>query len=111
MAMVEKLIEEKITDAQLAAIVKSKLPEVQVCLMTMAAMTPEITVKVVELMLPAMNDCGVKIAAAERSQWKGMFDDCSREATATVKVSTGMGDDDAKLFDEGMDCLRAALTF
>ncbi|EEC02222.1 hypothetical protein IscW_ISCW001240 [Ixodes scapularis] len=44
--MVEKLIEEKITDAQLAAIVKSKLPEVQVCLMTMAAMTPEITVKV-----------------------------------------------------------------
>ncbi|CAN8025609.1 unnamed protein product [Ixodes persulcatus] len=49
MAMVEKLIEEKVTDAQLAAIVKSKLPEVQVCLMTMAAMTPEVTVKVREL--------------------------------------------------------------
>ncbi|CAN8001225.1 unnamed protein product, partial [Ixodes hexagonus] len=46
MAMVEKLIAEKVTDPQLAALVTSKLPEVQVCLMTMAAMTPEVTVKV-----------------------------------------------------------------
>ncbi|KAL3199465.1 hypothetical protein MRX96_043942 [Rhipicephalus microplus] len=109
--IVQSLIDEKITDADTKQLVISKFPEIQACLMGMASMTPEVAMQVIDQMIPALNNCGVQLSAAPDDQKSSIYVSCSQEAVARVKTATGMGADDAKIFDDGMECLQKALGF
>ncbi|XP_077557269.1 uncharacterized protein LOC144172437 [Haemaphysalis longicornis] len=106
-----KLFDEKITHPETRQLMMEKLPELQVCLKNMAAMTPEITMQVLDGMIPALNTCGIKTFSAPVDKRPSVFIDCCEEAAANVKASSGMGADDAKLFAEGMECLEKAMAF
>lgn len=109
--LVEKLIGEKITDPATKELIMSKLPEIQVCLMGLIKMTPQVAMQVVDQMIPALNTCGMKLSAAADDQKAAVYVSCSNEAIAKVKASTGMGADDAKCLDTGMDCIKKAIGF
>ncbi|KAL1466221.1 hypothetical protein MTO96_042871, partial [Rhipicephalus appendiculatus] len=100
--IVQSLIDEKITDAQTKQLVISKLPDIQVCIMSMASMTPQVAMQVIDQMIPALNNCGVQLSSAPDDQKSSVYVSCSQEAVAKVKTATGMGADDAKIFDDGM---------
>ncbi|XP_077497640.1 uncharacterized protein LOC144108235 [Amblyomma americanum] len=109
--IVQTLLDEKITDPGIKQLVMSKLPEIQGCLMGMVSMTPQVAMQVIDQMIPALNDCGTRISSASEDQRSAIYVSCSQEAVARVKTTTGMGADDAKIFDDGMACLQKALGF
>ncbi|XP_077544661.1 uncharacterized protein LOC144157768 [Haemaphysalis longicornis] len=109
--LVEKLIGEKITDPATKELIMSKLPDIQVCLMGLIKMTPQVAMQVVDQMIPALNTCGMKLSAAPDDQKAAVYVSCSDEAIAKVKASTGMGADDAKCLDTGMECIKKAIGF
>ncbi|KAK8769579.1 hypothetical protein V5799_013950, partial [Amblyomma americanum] len=100
--IVQTLLDEKITDPGIKQLVISKLPEIQGCLMGMVSMTPQVAMQVIDQMIPALNDCGTRISSASEDQRSAIYVSCSQEAVARVKTTTGMGADDAKIFDDGM---------
>ncbi|XP_077552611.1 uncharacterized protein LOC144167101 [Haemaphysalis longicornis] len=106
-----KLFDEKITHPQTRQLMMDKLAELQVCLTNMAAMTPKITMQVLDGMVPALNTCGIKKFSAPVDKRPAVFIGCCEEAAAKVKASSGMGADDAKLFDEGIECLERTMAF
>ncbi|XP_077554050.1 uncharacterized protein LOC144168928 [Haemaphysalis longicornis] len=110
MDVVKKLFDEKVTHAETKQLMIKRLAELEVCLMKMVGMTPQITMQVIDSMVPALNDCGMKMFSGPDDQKTSIFTSCAQEATAKVKASTGMGADDAKLLDDGMDCLRKVMT-
>ncbi|XP_065311081.1 uncharacterized protein [Dermacentor albipictus] len=109
--IVQKLLDEKITDPQTKQLVMSKLPDIQVCLMGMASMTPQVAMQVIDQMIPALNTCGMQLSSTPDDQKSSVYVSCSQEAVAKVKSATGMSADDAKIFDDGMGCLQKALGF
>ncbi|XP_077496862.1 uncharacterized protein LOC144107636 [Amblyomma americanum] len=109
--MLKKIVEEKVTDPYSKELFMSKFSDMQTCLLDMASMTPQVAMQVVQQMVPALNDCGSKLASEADDQKAAVYISCTGEAVAKVKAGTGMNDDDAKTFDDGMECLKKALGF
>lgn len=109
--IVQSLIDEKVTDPETKQLIMSKLPDIQVCLMGMASMTPQVAMQVIDQMIPALNTCGMMLSSTPDSEKSSVYVSCSQEAVTKVKTATGMGADDAKIFDDGMGCLQKALGF
>ncbi|XP_077544756.1 uncharacterized protein LOC144157913 isoform X1 [Haemaphysalis longicornis] len=117
--LAQKLIGEKITDPATKALIMSKLPEIQNCLMGLIKMSPQVAMQVVDQMIPAFNTCGMKLSAASDNQKASVFFfmfqmqylSCTNDAIAKIKASTGMGAEDAKVFDTGMGCINKAIGF
>ncbi|KAH6923133.1 hypothetical protein HPB50_023467 [Hyalomma asiaticum] len=97
-AMLKSVVEEKITDPYSKELFMSKFSEMQDCLLDMASMTPEVAIQVVNQMVPDLKDCGAKLSSEP--------DDKKPEVAAT-----GMSEEDAKIFDDGMECLKNSLGF
>ncbi|XP_077544757.1 uncharacterized protein LOC144157913 isoform X2 [Haemaphysalis longicornis] len=109
--LAQKLIGEKITDPATKALIMSKLPEIQNCLMGLIKMSPQVAMQVVDQMIPAFNTCGMKLSAASDNQKASVYLSCTNDAIAKIKASTGMGAEDAKVFDTGMGCINKAIGF
>ncbi|KAL1478656.1 hypothetical protein MTO96_034926 [Rhipicephalus appendiculatus] len=83
----------------------------QDCLLDMASMAPEVAIKVVNKMVPDLNDCGAKLSSEEDDKKPDVYVSCTQDAVAKVKAATGMNEEDAKIFDDGMECLKKSLGF
>ncbi|XP_075728892.1 uncharacterized protein LOC142771301 [Rhipicephalus microplus] len=109
--MLKRVVEEKITDPYSKQLFLSKFSEMQDCLLDMASMTPEVAIKVVNQMVPDLNDCGSKLSSEPDDKKSEVYVGCTQDSVAKVKAATGMNEEDAKIFHDGMECLKKSLGF
>ncbi|XP_064485384.1 uncharacterized protein LOC135397707 [Ornithodoros turicata] len=109
MEIVKAVIDQKITDPELAKAIKAKLPEVQGCVMILAQMKPEAVTASLDAIWPELNTCGQKAAGVDSSMMQSTFKACMMEAQTSIKKTVELSEEDGKAFDEGMNCVASSI--